>query len=101
MTILTTVLRLRIGSRDSKLSWLTTVASMLVLLCSLGFLHGFGILYNAFLEEYQESKEKTGKSVHFHSFIRSGPGKVNWRIHESENFSRNEGHLRGVLVPMF
>ena len=62
MSIVSSFQGLRIPSRDSKLSWLSVAASVLSLLCSLGFFHGFGILYNAFLEEYNESKEKTGNN---------------------------------------
>ena len=65
MTIVSYVQGLRITSRDSKLSWLTVAASVLSLLCSFGFLQGFGILFNAFLDQYQDSKEKTGKTRDF------------------------------------
>jgi len=59
MTIVSSIQGMRIASRDSSLSWITVAASVMVLLCSFGFLHGFGILYHAFLDEYQDSKEKT------------------------------------------
>ena len=61
MNVFSCIQRLRIASRDSKLSWLTLVASILILLCSFGFLQSFGILYNAFIEQYKSSKEVTGK----------------------------------------
>ena len=68
MKTLSAVRKLQITSRDSKLSWLTLAASVLVLQCSLGFLQGFGILYNAFLEEYHDSKKNTGEITNLYRF---------------------------------
>lgn len=52
---------MRVKSRDSNLSWLTLIASVLVLLSTLGFLQSFGIIYNVLIDEFKESKEKTGE----------------------------------------
>ena len=56
-------LKVAIDSRDSKLSWIALMASVLLVFSSLGFMRLFGIFYSAFLKEFKSSKEKTGMKL--------------------------------------
>ena len=57
---MTRLCRLKVTSRDSPLSCIALLAATLVATCSVGFISIFSVFYNALLEKYGESKEKTG-----------------------------------------
>ena len=57
------VLKHKVSKRDSAWAWVTLVASTLVLFSSFGFVYKFGIFYSYFLEEYNDTKEKTGMTL--------------------------------------
>ncbi|XP_065066599.1 monocarboxylate transporter 10-like isoform X1 [Rhopilema esculentum] len=53
------LLKTTVKARDSTLSWVALLASILLLFTTSGFLFSFGIFYNSFLDEFGDSKEKT------------------------------------------
>ena len=66
--------RMKVTAKDSPLSCIALLAAALVAACSVGFMSIFSVFYNALLEKYGESKEKTGmKSIrreNFHNNLR-------------------------------
>eukprot|EP00794_Sanderia_malayensis_P006309 gene6309-7031_t len=59
MNCIQCLIRKEITQRDSCLSWLALVASVCIFCTSVGFMWSFGLIFNALLDEYKASKEKT------------------------------------------
>ena len=63
MSLLNRLRSYRIKSRDSHFAWITLLASTSIAVCSVGFNNVYSICFNAFLEKYGESRQKTGELI--------------------------------------